>query len=426
VWFGLYVLIRPVDRKEFEGRTFPHTYDVLVYQEGGHVYAKDRNGNVICVDSPTACIQEAVDSLSDGGLIKLGKGTFRIQSPISINKNGTYIEGEGPGVTTLLNIGNKDNLISITGSGNTWLRESGLSRLTIHGNRDYYSVNNCVYLNQFWIARLDDVEVLGCSGTGVRADGNPWASFLLSERLNIHDNSGRGLVLQGELNVVSINTLLLRYNGDEPLYIGSIPGTNHDPWEVHIKTLLTEYNGNVSVIGGSSALVKIDYWWGDTDHGIYIPATGGTIIIDKLFYGSKSSYPLNADSGATIFGDYWLLGFAAGVTPGVALRIVNSKLYLRRLDTFNSTGIMVGGSYELKIQEGQYATRKSGTATIAANTTSVTVNHGLIVAPSKVLVTPLGQPPGPIWVSDVTATSFKINISTAPSVDLPVSWYAEI
>jgi hypothetical protein len=37
-------------------------YDVIVYQEGGHYYAKDHKGNLICMDSPTACLQEAVDS----------------------------------------------------------------------------------------------------------------------------------------------------------------------------------------------------------------------------------------------------------------------------------------------------------------------------------------------------------------------------
>jgi len=70
------VLIQPVGRKEFEQRTFPHEYDVLVYQEGGHVYAKDRNGNVICVDSPTACIQEAVTAVGENSVVRI-RGDFR-------------------------------------------------------------------------------------------------------------------------------------------------------------------------------------------------------------------------------------------------------------------------------------------------------------------------------------------------------------
>jgi len=66
-----------------------------------------------------------------------------------------------------------------------------------------------------------------------------------------------------------------------------------------------------------------------------------------------------------------------------------------------------------------------GVATIASGSTSVTVNHGLVCTPSRVLITPLAQPSGNLWVSDITSTSFTINISTAPSADLPVAWYAE-
>jgi hypothetical protein len=71
------------------------------------------------------------------------------------------------------------------------------------------------------------------------------------------------------------------------------------------------------------------------------------------------------------------------------------------------------------------ATENSGQATIPAGATSVTVNHGLICTPSKVLVTPLAQPPGPIWVSDITSSQFTINTSTLPTTDLPIAWYAE-
>ncbi len=37
------------------------TYDVVVYTEDGHYFAEDADGHVFCQDSPTACIQEAVN-----------------------------------------------------------------------------------------------------------------------------------------------------------------------------------------------------------------------------------------------------------------------------------------------------------------------------------------------------------------------------
>jgi len=73
----------------------------------------------------------------------------------------------------------------------------------------------------------------------------------------------------------------------------------------------------------------------------------------------------------------------------------------------------------------KFVNKNSGTATIPANATSITIKHNMSCTPSKVLVTPLAQPSGSIWVSDITSTQFTINISTAPTADLPIAWYAE-
>jgi hypothetical protein len=69
--------------------------------------------------------------------------------------------------------------------------------------------------------------------------------------------------------------------------------------------------------------------------------------------------------------------------------------------------------------------RSAGQASIPSGSTSVAVSHGLSCTPSKVLATPLAQPPGSIWISEISSTQFTINISSAPSSNLPVAWYAE-
>jgi hypothetical protein len=80
---------------------------------------------------------------------------------------------------------------------------------------------------------------------------------------------------------------------------------------------------------------------------------------------------------------------------------------------------------KIKIIGGAIKTINSGVATITSGSTSTTVNHGLACTPSKVLVSPLAQPPGQIWVSNINNTSFAINVSITPTSDLPVTWYAE-
>jgi len=88
------VLIQPVNRKEFEERVFPHRYDVMVYTEDNHYYARDSRGNLICADSPTACIQEAINyvlSLPTGGRVYIRAGDYYLAPLNQGNCGDAYI-----------------------------------------------------------------------------------------------------------------------------------------------------------------------------------------------------------------------------------------------------------------------------------------------------------------------------------------------
>jgi len=92
----------------------------------------------------------------------------------------------------------------------------------------------------------------------------------------------------------------------------------------------------------------------------------------------------------------------------------------------DNTNVYIGNNITVYFRRNAgYPTEASGTATISSGSTSVTVNHGLVCTPSKVLITPLAQPSGNLWVSNITSTSFTINISSAPSANLSVAWSAE-
>jgi hypothetical protein len=68
----------------------------------------------------------------------------------------------------------------------------------------------------------------------------------------------------------------------------------------------------------------------------------------------------------------------------------------------------------------------TGVATIPAGQVRVTVSHRLPRAPGKIFITPIAQPPGKLWVENITSTSFDIVTDTAPASDLRISWYAEV
>ena len=71
-----------------------------------------------------------------------------------------------------------------------------------------------------------------------------------------------------------------------------------------------------------------------------------------------------------------------------------------------------------------YPTEASGVATIAAGSTRVTVPHGLVSAPAKVVITPYANIR--VWVENIGSTSFDIVADTAPATDVNVAWYAEV
>jgi hypothetical protein len=68
----------------------------------------------------------------------------------------------------------------------------------------------------------------------------------------------------------------------------------------------------------------------------------------------------------------------------------------------------------------------TGVATIPAGQTRVTVPHRLPRTPGKIFITPLAQPPGRLWVENITATSFDIVSDLVPTADLRVAWHAEV
>jgi len=71
-------------------------------------------------------------------------------------------------------------------------------------------------------------------------------------------------------------------------------------------------------------------------------------------------------------------------------------------------------------------TDAAGTASIAAGGTSIAVTHGVIGTPAVVLATPLADPGSRCWVSNITSTTFQINIQTALGAALPVAWHAHL
>lgn len=82
------------------------------------------------------------------------------------------------------------------------------------------------------------------------------------------------------------------------------------------------------------------------------------------------------------------------------------------------------GNVELKLKNNiGKLSENSGSATIQSGNSSVTVQHGLALTPTKVLATPTANIP--IWITNIGEETFTINTSDPVTSDTVIYWYAE-
>jgi len=94
---------------------FPHVYDVMVYVKDNNYFARDSKGDIICRDSNTACIQEAVDYVRSlgGGKVYIRRGVYRTHRYINIMGENVELFGDGMGRTVIENYSTLDPAIYI-------------------------------------------------------------------------------------------------------------------------------------------------------------------------------------------------------------------------------------------------------------------------------------------------------------------------
>jgi len=153
----MYVLIRPVDRKEFVERTFPFEYSYIVYKKGDVYYAKNDDGLIEFSDvNATRVIQYSIDQVNalGGGKVVIRKGKYPITGTITV-KDNVVVEGEGLSSTTLFKYPADSRfgpVFFITGK-NIIVRDLAVdgNYTTIPINRDNLDVQNIVVGNAQYV-----------------------------------------------------------------------------------------------------------------------------------------------------------------------------------------------------------------------------------------------------------------------------------
>lgn|GEM_PF-941387 len=182
--------------------------------------------------------------------------------------------------------------------------------------------------------------------------------------------------------------------------------------QLHINSTACLIQGNNFVNIGSAASS------GNPKAGLYLDSQPRNMVIGNVFspIAGGSGYAqagiwtdFNADNNNIINNVFSLDGISGGAWQTGPIKL--------------NTG---GGHNTIKDNDG-FVTNAVGTASITTSQTSVTISHGMAIAPTNVTVTPQGNP-GSItwWITSVTSTQFTLNVSAAPGSTLAFYWRAEV
>jgi hypothetical protein len=141
--------------------TTPGTYDVIVYQENGRYYAKDRGGNLICVDSPTACLQESVNYIAqlDGGRILVKRGTYYPTKTVTI-PDGIKLIVEGEGDSTVFRYTDSFTLFLHRPNNPTWTSVLSFRNFKIDRSGSGTNRANVIYVLYALYDEYDNITIV--------------------------------------------------------------------------------------------------------------------------------------------------------------------------------------------------------------------------------------------------------------------------
>jgi len=422
----------------------PDLPSYIIYKIGNVVYVKNgRTGTVEYSSSDAADVmQYAIDNLPNiypyiySGKIFIKAGEYRPSRTVNVNK-AVIIQGEGPG--------NQLRTSSPYHFG-TLINQAGYT-LTFFN----VTANNVIFRDLSFGG--GNIAIAGGSRTS-----NILIRHLVLENIGVKwtytllDYYGYGAVLRNiyGYNAGASGVPFVNFEG-----AAGISGANcnyvYSSWFEKLAGIC------IQVKYGGPIFIR-DSTFQSNQIGIQAVGKVG-IVIDNCYFEENTSVDFKSLDGDQTEGPYYIAimnsCFNASARPSLALQFANVNYKANQVLLLNNvfarsvgnlgdlSGINPGNlllinnrnktgtgtwlnvpSGTKAVKDYTFVTQNSGTATIAAGTTSVTVAHGLSSPPNKVIVTPRANI-GSVWVSARDSTNITINCSTAPTANVVVDWEAE-
>jgi len=317
------------------------TYDAVVYTEDGHYFAEDNNGHIFCQDSPTACIQEAVNyvlSKPTGGRVYIRAGDYYLapltsgQSVVSASipyNEALIVEGDGDATRIHLPQNNS------SANNNAWLFSWGWNGTAPYTRKS--KLRNIAFINDVNTGS-NAMSVLVTSASTNNSSG------LEVDSVSVYDIQGTALGSSFWINNL-YDVTFSRYrffsvNSNPPntavLFDSTTLGKIVDSF------MYTVNNGN-SAVGNGNGSIQVDsteiygswsyaFNFGATDSESNIDVTNSIIGINRG--GSQGIQGLNNTHYGPVY-----LAFNSG-NGTVKFSIVNSHISSSSINANSSTNNM--------------------------------------------------------------------------------------
>jgi hypothetical protein len=415
----------------------------IVFTDGLKYYAKNGSTGIIEYSDTDASnvIQYAINSLpSYGGKIFIKAGTYILLKTVGLfgkRYDTLLIQGEGMRATVLKLAGNvNSDMLHFTPPSGAVMTPVIIRDLGIDGNKANNTSGNGIVIEDAACCVIERIRVINVAGHGVwlKAGSIARGYYNYIRDNEIVGNNGDGIKID--------------YNIDSNIIIGNLIANNGGNgirtdvgWNLIVGNYIASNTVNIYLYGDNNHLTKIvgNHISESLQENIKIEAVGTpsfyiVIVGNVIAYPGRSATNYQYSSVKIINARRILIAnnvFAYDYPKyvieesGIAdLNIITDNI-LHKGNSPNPAVYRTGTGTIVK-RNIFYVTENSGVATITAGSTRVTVSHGLATTPSKILITPLAQPPGKLWVENITSTSFDIVTDTAPTSNLNVAWYAEI
>ena len=422
---------------------------------------------------------------TDGIMVYLPPGVYKVSNSINMSqRQGVHLVGAGQKATEIRATSNNP-VIKYTGNVTTVTNASGVRSMTIRGydnaQTNSYGIksswtNSCniqdliifgcyagLYFEHVWQTNVSNVRMYGSTvdactyGVYMAESGTPIDNAIIAHNINVQNCLQTGFRI---INGQGSKFVSCEAGGDPMVHAWHIgeptTGTIRSQW-IHFANCLGDSTTSSVWLfrkGTASELSQMQLsncWAGNGQDGFYLDN-----VKQLLFNGCQSighaqsgfvvssseqvvingcMFSGNDEAGTSSYADilidsstYNIISSNNCYTSMLTDSLIekNSSNYNNIHGNYFSTGATLTGNKTIAFRNVGFLTETLSEATILNGTTSITVTHGLGVTPqlASINVTPrsgLGSA-SQFYISDVTSTTFKINVNTNPGTDISFCW----